>query len=388
MYRVIIIVILLFTTYTVSAQNDYISADKVTYQYFMDGNWDELIDSTEQFLSEGIDFKTLRQRLGYAYFMKTDYVEASIQYKHAFDFDNSDIISIQYLYFSYLNSGNKIMSNYYANKLPPETQEKLNLKSFRIIDAFDFEYNYKTSYSDIRSAPSFLRFGINSQLAYNLNLYQTISNYKQSFYSTYSTIQNEYFGLLNFTATDNLNLLAGYHYINTLEGTTTDISHVFVGKAVYRLNRFDLGIIYSFFNTELINKNQVGLQIGALIPGVHNTYLSSTLYNLSNSTNIAWVFNQTVGALITKKVWAEGHVTFGNLLNFIDLNGLYVYNSIDPITFRAGLSLYYYLNKHFSIYSNYTYSERNIIDYDVNYTQNSITGYTQHSITGGIIWKI
>jgi hypothetical protein len=353
MYRVIIIVILLFTAIIVNAQNDYISADKVTYQYFLDGNWDELIDSTEQFINEGIDFKTLRQRLGYAYYMKTDYVEAGIQYKHAFDFDNSDIISIQYLYFSYLNSGNKIMANYYANKLPPETQEKLNLKSFRIIDAFDFEYNYKTSYSDIRSAPSFLRFGINSQITYNLNLYLTISNFKQSFYSTYSTIQNEYFGLLNFTATDNLNLLAGYHHINALVDTSTSISHIFLGKAVYQLNRFNFGIIYSNYKTtEALNKNQVGFQIGTSLAGKQNIYLSSTLYNLSNSTGSAWVFNQTAGALILKNVWAGGHVTFGNLINFVDLNGLYVYNSIDPTTFRTGLTLYYYLNKHFTLYTN------------------------------------
>ena len=82
---------------------------------------------------------------------------------------------------------------------------------------------------------------------------------------------------------------------------------------------------------------------------------------------------------MTKKVWLEGNVTLGNLNNFADLNGLYIYNSLDPTTFRTGLSLYYYLNKQLTLYSNYTFSKKHITEYDVN--------YNQHSITGGIIWK-
>ncbi len=378
MYRIIILVLLLVSTTIVNAQ-DFISADKLTYQYFMEGNWDKLIDSTEQFLNQGIDFKTLRQRLGYAYYMKTDYVEASIQYKHAYDFDNSDVVSIQYLYYSYQNAGNKIMAQYYAKKLPAETQKELKLKSFRIIDALDFEYNYKTSYTDIRSAPSFLRFGINTQLAYNLNLYQTVSNHKQTFYSIYNSVQNEYFGLLNLTATEKLSLLVGYHHINTLVDTTTNISNMFLGKVVYRLNRFDFGLSYSNYKTDLDNTNQIGLQIGTLLPGKHNIYLSSALFHLSDTVSSGFVFNQTAGILLTEKIWIEGSVTLGNLKNFVDLNGLYVYNSLDSTTFRTGLSLYYYLNKQLTLYSNYTFCKKNIVDYDLN--------YTQHSITGGIIWK-
>ncbi len=381
MYRILIVGLLFVFTNTLSAQDNYnySSSDSVSYQYFLNGNWDKLIESTEVILKQGIDFKTLRQRLGYAYFVKTDYVEASIQYKYAYEFDKTDRLTISYLYYSYLNSGNQILANYYAQKLPAETQAELHLKSFRLVDAMDFEYNYKTAYSDIRSAPNYLRMGLNSQLTYNLNYYQTISNYKQVFYSIYNTVQNEYFGLLNFTATEHLSLLAGYHYINTKVDSTAYKSQLFLGKVVYRLNRFDFGLSYSTYKTDFGNTNQIGFRFGALLPGKHNIYLSSTIFHLSDTVSSGWVFNQTAGVLLTKKLWAEGSVTLGNLKNFVDLNGLYVYNSLDPTTFRIGLSLYYYLNKRLTLYSNYTFSKKNIVDYDLN--------YTQHSITGGIIWK-
>lgn len=385
MFRVLIIVQLLLFAVTLSAQHkyNYAKADSISYEYFKQENWDKLITSTELMLKQGIDSKHLRQRLAYAHFVKTNYAKAAIQYTRAYEFDKSDLLTISYLYYSYLKLGNQTLAQFYAQKLPKETQEELHLKSFRWINAIDFEYNYKTAYSDIRTAPNFLRLGFNSQLGYRWNYYQTISNYKQIFYTTYHTTQNEYFGLLNFTATNQLSLLAGYHYIHTnIDSsviTSAYKSHMFIGKAVYRLNRLNLGLSYSNFDSNSSYSNQLGLQFGALLPGKQNIYLSSALFHLSDATTNRWVFNQTAGMLMTKKLWVEANVTLGNLKNFVDLNGLYVYNSLDPTTFRTGLSLYYYLNKHFTLYSNYTFSEKNI-EYNNKY-------YNQHSITGGIIWK-
>ena len=174
--------------------------------------------------------------------------------------------------------------------------------------------------------------------------------------------------------------LTGYHYINTKVDSIDYKSQLFLGKAVFRVNRFDFGLSYSTYKTDFGSTKQLGVQFGALLPDKQNIYLSSALYHLSDSVSSEWVFNQSAGALVTKKLWLEGNITLGNLKNFVDLNGLYVYNSLDPTTFRTGLSLYYYLNKRITLYSNYTFSEKYIIDYDLN--------YTQHSITGGIIWKI
>ena len=64
------------------------------------------------------------------------------------------------------------------------------------------------------------------------------------------------------------------------------------------------------------------------------------------------------------------------------MNGIYVHNSADYSTSRIGGSLFFYPNKHLTLFGNYTYDTRFISDYDMNVT------YNQHSITGGIIWKL
>ncbi|HET7732348.1 MAG TPA: hypothetical protein VFK73_00820, partial [Paludibacter sp.] len=89
---------------------------------------------------------------------------------------------------------------------------------------------------------------------------------------------------------------------------------------------------------------------------------------------------QTASALLFKKLGVEGNITWGNLNNFSDNNGLYIYNSLDPTTFRTGLTAYWYLLPKISLFGNYTY--------DTKLIEESNTNYNQHSFSGGIIWKI
>jgi len=70
----------------------------------------------------------------------------------------------------------------------------------------------------------------------------------------------------------------------------------------------------------------------------------------------------------------------GNLNNYHEYNGLYIYNALDPNTFRTGLSLFYVLSKNFTALFNYTYDIKHIDLKDIN--------YNQHSFSGGIIWKL
>lgn len=84
--------------------------------------------------------------------------------------------------------------------------------------------------------------------------------------------------------------------------------------------------------------------------------------------------------MLFDKIWTEASVNVGNLDNFVDLDGLYIYNSLDRSTFRSGLSTYWYINKHWTFYLNYTYDTKNIVLYN--------EFYTQQSITGGLLWKL
>lgn len=84
--------------------------------------------------------------------------------------------------------------------------------------------------------------------------------------------------------------------------------------------------------------------------------------------------------LFSKKFWAEANVTFGNLNNYVSAEGLYLYNSYDQTTFRTGASMFWYVNKNLTLFSNYTYDKKLVVS--------DLSNYNQNSITGGIIWKL
>ena len=406
MSKRLIFLITLFCSISIHSQENktIISVDSVTYKYYLDGNWEQLIEIGEQALNQNIDFKTLRQRIGYAHFMNGDFYESRKHYEKALAFDSADATTLLYLYYNGLNLGDGMYTNYYASKLSPETQQYLKLRPFKIVNSFDLEYNYKTGYSN-RFGPTYIRMGLNSQLGYKLNLYQSISDFTQKTDSS-SINQTDYFALMSWTIDSRFLFSAGYHYINTnvlsrysynvysfgshnsiIKTKVTDsisslfTGHLFFSKLAYTINRFDFAVNGSVLKYDSVYTQQYGIQAGVTLPGKANVYLKSSVYGLFDSDlNNRLIFSQSAGALFFKKLWLEGNVVLGNQNYFADNNGLYVYNSLDPTTFRAGLSLFWYLPKNITLYTNYTFDNK--------YVSGENQKYNQHSITGGIIWKL
>ncbi|MCX6239302.1 MAG: hypothetical protein NTY07_17400 [Bacteroidia bacterium] len=146
------------------------------------------------------------------------------------------------------------------------------------------------------------------------------------------------------------------------------------------MNRFSLGLNGSILNDDEGNCEQIGLQAGVTLPGKSNVYFKSSLSGIIETGNNRPIFSQSVGARLTKTIWAEGNVTLGNLKNYNDHNALYVYNSIDPTTFRTGLTLFWYLGKRVTLFGNYSYDTKQI--------ENTQNNYKQYSFSGGTIWKL
>jgi len=379
--------------------------DSVTYQYYLKGDWNQLIDSGKKALRDNIDFKFLRQRIAYAYFMKGNYFASQQQYEKALLYDDQDIYTKTYLYYCGLYTGNKTYTRYREGLLPDSLKTKLGIKPVKLISSLDCEYNYKSNNSIIHGNPSYLRGGIESQLGYRVNLYQAVSNYTQNNDSS-SIKQNEYFASFNWAMSPHLALSFGYHFLNSkitsysshnnylagphntsLKVKVTDTlsyslpGYMFNTKLTYTLNRFDFGLSGSIFSYDSTITKQYGAHIGVVLPGEMNVYLKSSLYGIFASKNSKKIiFSQSAGALIFKKLWAEGELTLGNLNNFSDNNGMYIYNSLDPTTFRTGLSLFWNVLPKLTLFGNYTYDQKLI---EINKTN-----YNQHSISSGIIWKL
>ncbi len=367
--------------------------DSLTYNYYLNGNWNELITLGKQATNDSIDFKYLQQRMGYAYFVKGNYFAAIRHYQNALYFDADDPVSHTYLYYSAVNINDEAMARYHISKLDAENQAFLKVKKSRLVDAVDVEYNYKINKdyainyaltSDLRSNPHYKRIGLNSQLGYRFNLYQSYSTYSQLTDYFNQTIQNEYYISGVYSLFSRTSFMAAYHYVGTTFNTDTDSlkipGNLWFGKLTHSFNRFDVSLSHSRFTNDYVDAKQTGLQFGFLVPVKSKIYLKSSLYNITESDSSRLVFNQTIGALIARRFWLQGSATLGNLNNFVDNNALYLYNSMDHTTFRTGASLFYYIGKHLILFTNYTFDKKLIID--------SQYIYKQHSITGGLIWKI
>jgi hypothetical protein len=93
-----------------------------------------------------------------------------------------------------------------------------------------------------------------------------------------------------------------------------------------------------------------------------------------------YVVTGKIGFVPVPKVWTEISASNGNMKNYSEGDGSYLYNSIDPTLYKIGATIFWKMSNNISLYTNYTFENKLI--------ENINTNYNQHSILGGIIWKL
>ncbi|MCX6307852.1 MAG: hypothetical protein NTY32_03120 [Bacteroidia bacterium] len=385
--RILILFISILAVLKINAQEHWTSSfvDSITYQYYLEGNWDKVIETGKSAVNQGIDFKFLQQRMGYAYYLKSDFYKSMLHYEKALKFDPSDQGSIQ------------------CGKLSPENKRNNHLTAIRPVNALDYEYNYQWNNELNRSDPNYQRIGISSDLGYSFNVYQTFSKFQQN--SDYSDSDNEYrssiqqdeyYVLASKSLSANFGVDVGFHSVKTtihtdvwvltlneLTQTETPLTYngkLWFGDLHYKWNRIHLGISSSYLDMDYNHIIQGGAHLGLAIPGRNNLFLNNSVY-LMNDDNDQWVVTKhSIGMVLFKKFWMELSKTFGDQNNFVDLKGMYVFNSFDPTLSKTGLSVFWFATPHFTVFSNYSLETKENTYLNKNYQQNSISG--------GIVWKL
>jgi tetratricopeptide (TPR) repeat protein len=390
-FRYLVIVLFLsFFNVVAKAQVvlDFQYVDSLTYKYYRSGDWTNLIKLGNEALDHNIDYKYLRQRMGLAFFSHGDYITARKHFEKALSFDSFDTFTLAYLYYTYLNTIHTEYAGYFAGKMPQDLRKSLSVESFQPVESIDFEYNLKFAGTNLRSNPQYYHFGINSRIGQRLGLYQMVSNFKQTITIQDTVLngdvndqQSEYFALLKFTVSPHWMLKTAYHFLNTTFSTTKSNANLgFLGLSA-NFSRFNFEINASVLKNEQYYVKQSGIQAGVSFSRNLNMYIISSL-SLTNQQNInQLIYNQKAGFKLSKKFWFEGNVTFGDLTNYNDYDAMYVYNSIDPATFRTGCTLYIFAGKHITLWVNYCYERKE-------FYENSLYHYNQFSYLGGIKWKL
>jgi hypothetical protein len=385
-----IIFIIFSFRYSLNAQTalDYKYVDSLTYIYYMSGEWNKIISLGKDAIDNNIDFKYLRQRMGYAFFELGNYSDARFEFEKAFSFDSYNSFTREYLYYSYLNTGKDDYAGNLARRLSPEIKKNIALKSFKPLESIEFEYNFKYAGTASRSNPQYYRLGINSQLAFGISLYQSFSNYKQVIAVQQplqdlilSEKQPEYYACLSWALSNNLLIKAAYHFIYTTTLTSSSRGNLGFFSISPDLNRFSVKASFSALNIQQEFVYQPGLEGGYIFPGKANFSLTSSISLLVQQNSNRLIYNEKAGFKVLKNAWLEANLNIGRMNNYNDYNGLYFYNSIDPMTFRSGATFIYYLNKKITLWANYSFERKE-------YFENRASSYNQFSYLGGIKWKL
>lgn len=365
---------------------DFVTIDSLTNKYYESGEWEKLIKYGNDALDSGVDYKFLRQRLGLAYFMKGDYYESRSQFEKAFESDSYNDLTLEYLYYTSLYTGKEELAGVITKRMNPELRKKLSLRPFIPLESIELEYNFKLSGTVLRSNPHYLRLGVNTQLDYRLNLFQSVSDYMQTlnFEQTGSVDadirQPEYYALLNWNASHRFMLRSAYHYIRIRSGYS-----IFTGNLIYLsfatdYNRFTFDADGSVMKLgDYVY--QAGVQCGYVFPGKPDFFVKMKASYLMQPGYSRFIYNPQAGFKLFKNVWIEGGATFGNMHGYNDFNGLYVYNTYDPIVFRSGGGITWYARKNISFWLNYNFEKKEFFE------DNTFT-YNQYSYLGGIKWEL
>ena len=116
-YLILLLLISLTSIINAQKSSDFRSVDSLTFMYYNSGDWGRLIDTGKKALNEGINYKFLRQRLGYAYFAREDYFDAGHQFEKSLKFDSYNEFTLKYLYYSYLYTGREKYAGVFINQV-------------------------------------------------------------------------------------------------------------------------------------------------------------------------------------------------------------------------------------------------------------------------------
>jgi len=376
---------------TLQAQEakDFLKVDSLTYGYYLTGKWDSLIYLGNEAVGKNMDYKFLRQRLGFAFFSKSQYGSAQKQFLRALEYDSFDSFTLQYLYLSFLNDGNDDGASVIAGKMNRELRKSLNISLFKPIESIEAEYNYKYAGTRLRSNPQYFRIGFSSRLGPRVSLFQMYSNYSQTITirnpisETYiSDRQPEYYALMKISLSPYLKLKTAYHYLYTSWSVNSNSAHLgYLGLSA-DYNGFKLGTEYSLMNIDGKRISQAGLTAGFKSKGRSRFYLTGELSLLMNNYSLkSIIYDQRAGLRLSPKIWLEGNVTAGNLSDFNEFSAMYIHNTVDPTSFRSGSTIFLFPGSHISLWFNFSYERKDFYE-NINYH------YNQFSYLGGIKWKI
>ena len=312
-----------------------------------------------QAINNDIDFPYLRLRLGYASFSIGNYKAAIKEYNAVLknDFYNQTARYYAYLCHKYLNQD--LQASFQEAYIDTGQLKKEDITPYDWINA-GIETGLKVPRNDSRSKGIYTRLFLSNRLSWKVQLDQSIQFFGQSinnFKPNEDNIQEaydklksadqqiEYYAKVSYAIAENTVLLGAYHYLNTHFQSLAHNSNMGFAGLKYTSTYFDLqgDMNFGYLLDHYVEQYNAGLLFYPL--GNLNLYAVSRGSYLWQNDAGQVIYNQRVGFKLFKNLWSETSVTFGNLDNYNEADGLYVYNLVDATKLKLGETAFYQVTK-------------------------------------------
>ena len=423
-YKILILGLLIFLSTKAISQKklNFLYVDSITYKYYLQKDWKNLIKISKQAFNQNIDYYYLRMRAGIAYYERKQFIKAIPHFKKALEF-NTDTIAIEYLYYSYLSSGKFFDAQLFISEQDKKIKKRLtkNIKPNGLF--FDYQYAINTNYKPIVFEQDIYDNNITSNEKYfDLGLTRFKANrlfYTLTFarYSNLTTHLHQDFIDGNITENYDVsetNIYGGVivqlspkieiaSYTNLIFGKKTLQTYSRMRFAPQNTTRYTVPVNYNFmqynfrnfklkFDVTLTNVEELmyypGLKIN-YYPLNNNTFALlggiEYLNNPSQSENFTKpVYTLGSSAILFKKLNLQANYKIINSVNYIEQNGFIFFNGDDLIRDKFLIETTLILNK-IDFFIRYQYINLTH-EYILNFNKIN-NNYNNQTFLGGIKWK-
>ena len=312
--------------------------------------WAELDSVGRVALRLGTDYPALRCRLGQAALALDQPAIALRHYGHALRDNPLDSASRYGLAVAYLTLNQPAPAALLARGLPDAQRRPLHLNGFQAVTRVEVETGGQHPGTVHRGNAGFLRLGLSSRLSPRLSLTQNVSYFGQNIElpdprrpggsERYPIRQNQYQALLAVQLTPRWRALAGYHFLDSDLGRR-DALPGHLGYAALAYARPYWTAQVGVFAGTLTNTARVQTDLRLAVYPLGNLRLygfgRASLVQSGGRSYPNGVLG--AGGRLHPKLWLEAYGGLGQVPVLAELDGTYIYNLLDPLQERAGLSL-------------------------------------------------
>ena len=421
----------------------FVKIDSATYAQYLAGDWSTLVHQGKQAINQGVDYYYLRMRMGIAFYEMKNYRAAIKHFKKALEFNREDPVAQEYLYYSFLYSGQVGRAGVYRDSFNERLSEKLPPQKFRFAEAISIEYLFSTVQNDniVEQAETYfsgltsgyqsmtrqfhnasfsllhrIRPGITLSHAYTYLNMSSFMYYHDGLDVTtvdgQKTGQHQYYLSPSFTSAGGFTLSPSVHFLGIGyqvigsggngfgpgsqvslidQRTNAFVGGIALSQAAGPMN-ITLGGNYSNLNDAkqvLVRGGLTWFPLGNLDLYL-GAYLNTQAGITGNTTTYEFIPEYLLGAGIASRIWIEVSGSHGDMTNYLEGNGYIVYNGLDGMKHKISTNLVYPITEKGSkIYlgARWIQYQSNFIPLDGGTDQdiNPLT-YNGLSMLGGFSW--